>query len=281
MEESLLDTDVALAPFLGLLEDSSAGTLRAVIMKVLSHPQIFCGYNQMKDIVEPKVDDDQLLATLDLFSYGVYLDYVRNPGQFLPLNDNQVSKLRQLTVLSSVQESCERGIAVLDYEPLAKALGLNSKDRRAVEQVIISCIYARILNGKLAQKSHQFHLTTPPCCSRDVRATQISDMLASLECLSLRLDSSNQELVKAHSFVHSSGVQNEAYWTLVQEQAKRAQAEAPNQDGGSGSGTIRNTLAAGWPTDPGVAVRRSSSSRQSKRSRGGMGSFTEANYQRY
>jgi hypothetical protein len=282
MEDPLLDTELALEPFLELVEESSVGSLRAVILKVLSHPQIFCGYNQLKAIVEPKVDDAPLLATLDLFSHGVYLDYVQNPGQFLPLNENQLSKLRQLTVLSSAQEACKRGISILDYEPLEKALGLTAESRRVVEQIIISCIYARILNGKLAQKSQQFHLTVPPCCSRDVRVTQIPDLLASLEALNQRLDSSNQELEKAHTFVNSSLEQNGAYWKSVQEQAKRAQSQAPNQGSGGGSGgTIRNSLAAGWPNDPGVAARRSSASRQSKRSRGGMGSFTEPNLQRF
>lgn len=282
MEDPLLDTDLALAPFLELVGTSSVGTLRAIVMKVLSHPQIFCGYNQLKSIVESKTDDDQLLATLDLFSYGVYLDFVQNPGRFLPLGDNQISKLRQLSVLSSAQEACKQGISILYYEPLAKALGLEPDNRRAIEQVIISCIYDRILNGKLAQKSQQFHLAVPPCCSRDVRVSQIPDLLASLEALDRRLNASNQELEKAHTFVHSSLEQNEVYWKSVQEQAKRAQSQAPVQGSGvGGSGTIRNSLAAGWPADPGGAVRRSSASRQSKRSRGGMGSFTEPNFQRF
>jgi COP9 signalosome complex subunit 7 len=280
MEEPLLDTDSALAPFLELVEQSSVSTLRAVILKVLSHPQIFCGYDQLKAIVAPKADDAQLLATLDLFSYGVYLDYVQNPDQFLSLNDSQISKLRQLTVISSTHEACKRGISSVAYDLLAKALGLESENRRAVEQVIINCIYARILNGKLCQKSKQFHLAVPTCCSRDVRDTQISDLLRALEALEQRLDLSNQELEKAHTFVHSSLEESETYWKSVRDQAKRAQSQAPDSgSGGNSSGTIRSSLAAGWPADPGAATRRSSTSRQSKRSRGGMG-FTDPNFQR-
>ena len=276
MEEPLLDTDSALAPFLEIVETSSSSTLRAVILKVLSHPEIFCGYDQLKAIVASKVDDSQLMETLDLFSYGVYLDYIQNPDHFLPLNESQVSKLRQLTVISNTQDACKRGISIVSYGQLANSLGIEAENRRGVEEVIISCIYSRILNGKLCQKSQQLHLTVPPCCSRDVRLTQIPDLLGSLRSLCQRLDSSNQDLERDNEYVQSSLEQTDAYWKSIQEQAKRAQNHAKNSGGGgNSSGTIRSSLTAGWPGDPTAGAGRSSASRQSKRSRGGMGgSFT-------
>ena len=268
MEEPLLDTDTALAPFLELLEASSASTLRAVILKVLSHPEIFCGYDQLKAIVSSKTDDSKLMETLDLFSFGVYLDYVKNPDQFLPLNESQLFKLRQLTVVTSTQESCKRGISVVGYEHLATVLGLEVENRRAVEEVIISCIYARILNGKLCQKSQQLQLTVPPCCSRDVRLNEIPELLSSLQSLCQRLYTADRELERDNQYINASLEQSNAYLKAIQDKAKRAKQQGQMSAGGSG--TIRNSLAAGWSADSNTGSSRTDNSRQSKRSRGAI-----------
>lgn len=281
MEEPLLEECVALAQFLEVVEKASASTLRAVVMNVLSHPQIFCGFDQLKAVLKPKVDDLQLLQTLDLFSYGDYKDYCQNQDKYLSLNDHQLTKLRQLTVLSTVQQACNNGVSFLSYGLLGEALSIDTDNGRAIEQVIISCLYARLLNGKLCQKSQQFKIAVPPCCSRDVIPSQIPYILTTLESLRDRLHSSNDRLEKARNFVRGSVERDEAHWKTVKEQAKQAQSQAPNGAKGSGSSNIRNALSAGWSTDQGIAGRRSSASRQSKRSRGGMGSFTESSFQRF
>ncbi|RYH08846.1 hypothetical protein EON65_40615 [archaeon] len=43
-------------------------------------------------------------ATLNLFAYGTYHDYVSNPANYIELSDSQVYKLRQLSVLSLVAQ---------------------------------------------------------------------------------------------------------------------------------------------------------------------------------
>mmetsp|Transcript_16523 Transcript_16523/g.40384 ORF Transcript_16523/g.40384 Transcript_16523/m.40384 type:complete len:282 (-) Transcript_16523:898-1743(-) len=281
MEEPLLDESVALAQFLEVVEQSSPSTLRAIVLKVLSHPQIFCGFDELKAIVKPKVEDSQLLETLDLFSYGDYQDYSQNKEKYLLLNDQQLSKLRQLTILTTVQEACKNGVSVLSYGSLGEALSIDTDNRRGIEEIIISCLYARVLNGKLCQQSQQFKIAVPPCCSRDVMPSQIPDLLATLESLRDRLESSNDRLEKAQNFVCGSVERDEAHWKTVKEQAKLAQSQAPNAATGSGASNVRNALSAGWSADQGIAGRRSSASRQSKRSRGGMGSFTESSFQRF
>jgi len=281
MEDPLLDESPALAQFLELVGQSSASTLRAVVLKVLSHPEIFCGFDQLKAIIKEKVEDSQLLDTLDLFSYGVYQDYSQNQDKYISLSEPQLAKLRQLTVLATVHEACRNGVSIIGYEPLAEALGTDADNRRTIEQVIISCLYARVLNGKLCQKSQQFNVAVPPCCSRDIKPAQITDILITLESLRDRLDSSNVRLEKAQSFVRGSVERDDAHWKSVTEQAKQAQSQASNAATGSSAPNVRNALSAGWSADQGIAGRRSSASRQSKRSRGGMGSFTESSFQRF
>ncbi|CAJ1937534.1 unnamed protein product [Cylindrotheca closterium] len=281
MEELLLDESGALVQFLEAVEQSSPSTLRALVLKVLSHPQIFCGFDQLKAIVKVKSEDSQLLETLDLFSYGAYQDFSQNQDKYLSLNDLQLSKLRQLTVLTTVQEACKNGVSLLSYSSLGEALGIDRDNGRGIEQIIISCIYARVLNGKLCQKSQQFKIAVPPCCSRDVTPSQISDILTTLETLRDRLESSNDRLEKAQNFVRGCVERDDSHWKTIKEQAKQAQSQSPNAATGIGASNVRNALSAGWSADQGIAGRRFSASRQSKRSRGGMGSFTESNFQRF
>lgn len=275
--ELLEDTDTVLQPFLEMVEqDSNASTVRAVVLKVLSHPLIFCGFDQLQAKIAN--GDAQLLATLELFSYGVHKDYIQNSSNYLPLNDTQIAKLQQLTVLTCVQDACNRGDSELSYNSLGEALGLEN-DRRWIEQIIISGLYARVWNGRLCQKSQQLLLSTvPPCISRDVKLTSIPDLLGRFQALQERLEQSSQGLETAHTTVFTKLEQTKAYWKSVQERKKKVEAQVSGS--GNASGTVR---VAGWPESSNVAAaaRRSGASRQSKRSRGGLqGSFTEP-FQRF
>jgi hypothetical protein len=335
---ALLDTDAALGPLLQVAQEASAianvSTLRAVILKALSHPDIFCGYDQLKVLaVAANLDDAPLLQTLDLFSYGTYSQYAgttttsaaassSSQQYYLSLTDAQLLKLRQLTVLSCVQDACcgrgdqgkesqqSSSSSSLSYASIAEALQLT--DRRSMEQVVISCIYSRVLNAALCQKTQQVLLTTvPPCSSRDVplrlpsttttttthhQPLLVQDLLDRLRWFEQRLAVSHRDLETAHTDVSQSLEQSAAAWKSVQDHQMKAQAQASSNSsstidyssstgatgttGGAGAGgTVR---LAGWPDSaPSVGQRRSSASRQSKRSRGGLGgSFTEP-FQRF
>jgi hypothetical protein len=311
----LLDTDEVLRPLLEAAKESAASnlsTIRAVVLKVLSHPYIFCGFDQIKAILQPAASSsggemgEALLRTLDLFSYGTYHDYVTNPSSYLNLTETQVNKLRQLTVLAVVQDTCARGASVISYKVLAHELGLvssgnntsepsdnkiNNTDEtsrllRQVEQVVISCIYAQILSGRLCQKTQTLLVSSsrgPPCRSRDVALDKIPLLTQKLQALYERLDQTQEELQAAHKSVQTSVNANTSYWAAVDERKKTAESQMERSQ--SGGGTVRSM--AGWPggasSEGGVdGSRRSSGSRrQSKRSRGGRGgSFTEP-FQRY
>ena len=295
MEDShsqlLEDTESVLQPFLEMVEqDSSMSTVRTVVLKVLSDPQMFCGFDQLKAKIpinnnNEGGDAQPLLATLDLFSYGVYKDYTtdyannNNNKYYLPLNETQIAKLQQLTVLTCIQQACHQGESALSYNLLGEALG-NTSDRRWIEQVIISGLYAKLWNGRLCQKTQQLLLTSvPPCISRDVPLTSIPDMLGRFQALKERLDHSCQELETAHTTVCTQLEQNQAYWKSVQEKKKKAES----QIGTSASGTVR---VAGWSGESSsnvaaAAARRSSASRQSKRSRGGLGGSLAEPFHRF
>jgi hypothetical protein len=297
---ALLDTDAALKPLLEAAQESASSnvsTIRALVFKVLSSTSIFCGFDQIKEVLQPalvsKGDDggagETLLRTLDLFSYGKYHDYSKAPsGQYLSLTDSQLLKLRQLTVMSVVQEACSRGEGVISYDILAQELGFIMEQQlqqqpnlRQVEEIVISCMYAHILQGCLCQKTKSLLITSdrgPPCRSRDVPVSSVPIMMATLQALCGRLEASHADLETSHTTVQSSLDQNTAYWNTVEERRKKAETQVSSQ-----GGTVRNL--GGWPEGGGgaeAAVHRSNSSRrQSKRSRGGLGGAIPEPFQRY
>jgi len=256
MEESstsLLDTDAALEPFLKLVQESSgnASTVNAVIPKILSHSDIFCGFDQIKQLI-PEASP-LIQTTLDLFSYGSYSDYIADTSKFIPLNDAQIMKLRQLTVLAHVQEACSssssNNTVVLGYATLASALSLSEKD---VEKVIIRCLYARILNGRLCQKSKQLLLqTSPPCISRDVPLSSLPTLLTRWQGLHDRLQGAQSTLQSSHGPIEEKLQEIATYRKEVQaRQQKAAAAVSSNR----------------WPD----SRRSTAASRQSKRSRAAL-----------
>ena len=269
MEEplALVDTHRALQPLVDALHDSigSLPTVRALVGKILSHPDIFCGYDEVKTVLlSGNIDDAALLATLDLFSYGTYGLYVSNQTAYLPLNEKQITKLRQLTLLSCVQTACEHGTSHLSYATVCDALHL--PDQRDMEQVIISCIFGRALNGKLCQKSRQFlMLDVPACISRDVALDSIPLLTQRFRLLHDRLSSSLAGLDAAHSEVSQSLAKSTAYWQTVQ--VKEQNIIHQIHKGPSAAGNVLTGIA--WPDS---GTRRTVASRQSnKRSRGGLG----------
>lgn len=98
---------------------------------------------------------DKELNSLRLFAYGSYQDYCgeqplnqthliasvtvfptsANPSNFLDLSDQQLTKLRQLSLLSMAAEN-----RILSYQTMHTALGLATV--RELEDLLIDTIYA-------------------------------------------------------------------------------------------------------------------------------------------
>lgn len=317
---SLLDTDLVLKPMLDLAQssvNSNASMLRTVVLKAISDPKIFCGFDEIKSILQPGLssagaEGEVISQTLDLFSYGSFGDYQKETtsgstsGSFLALSATHVFKLRQLTLLSLVQTACSGGDenasakansggCLISYNTLASGLGFaddssNNKPLdhailRQVEELVLSCVYARVLVGQLCQKSAAFVVSSrhgPPCRTRDVPLSQGAAMLAMLqqfhhgrlqEAKNIQ-DKRQQEVQKDMDHIHS-------HHQAVLERTKKAEMTSlghnshhhnPVLIGGGGGGVA----VRGW-SEGGQQERRSSdvggsargsSRRQSKRSRG-------------
>eukprot|EP01031_Cornospumella_fuschlensis_P038294 gene38294-46534_t len=118
-----------------------------LVQQVINHRKIFV-FGELLNMpsIQSLADSEfqREFATLNLFAYGTYQDYLSNPSSYIELSDGQLNKLRQLSVLSLVAE--RQGVS---YQELMDALGLSSVS--SLEDLLISCIYANLLSGKLDQ----------------------------------------------------------------------------------------------------------------------------------
>lgn len=134
------------------------------------------------------------LTLLQIFSYGTYASYVSTAG--LPaLNDAQRLKLRQLSLLTLARKddtaAGDAGGPALDYASLQKALDLPS--RQALEELVISAVYAGLLRAQLNPKDSvvQINSVAP---LRDVAPTAIGGLLSSLQAWAGRCEATLQSL---------------------------------------------------------------------------------------
>lgn len=292
MEETnaLINSDEALKPILELAQESAnsnISTIRTVVLKSLSDPRIFCGFDEIKQVLQPALtslgtaEGDTILRTLDLFSYGNYSDYTKAPtGYYLALSDTQVFKLRQLTVLTMVQQACSssgitRKGCVVPYQTLARELGFSDATDEAVlrqvEEVVLTCVYARVLAGQLCQKSAALFVTSrngPPCHPRDVplsHGSAMLDILKHFHQTKLVQAISAQDQIQQTVQVQLDANRN--YHKGVMDKIKKAETTSVGSASNPaliGGGSIRE-----WPgqderrlSDVGGSARGSNSSRQ-------------------
>ena len=226
MEEAqLINADATLEPLLQMAKTSSknADTTHTLVLKALSDPSIFCGFDQLKNALNLG-SDSALGRTLDLFSYGTFLDYkTAEAGQFVTLSESHLNKLRQLTALTIVQKACFDVSPVVPYTTIAHALALDNQID-VVEETMISCITAGMVVGQLCQKTQSFHLSlSAPCRSRDVPPSSIPQLLARLQQFSHRLDTALSQMAKARRDVQVNKEADEAFWKKVGEGTQSSQ----------------------------------------------------------
>ena len=266
----------------------SMATARPILIKILGHRNIFCGYDQVKSVlarsgaVDADTSSSLELSTLDLFSYGTVRDYTANPANYMTLNDQALTKLAQLTVMSCIQESSSKGRMSVSYQELAQALGWdgtvdddgNNNDGRVVN-VLIQCVYADVLRGKLCQKTKTFSWAGQPLpvvLSRDVPQHRISNLLTTLRDLEGRLADSVDGLKNNERIVLKKLEDDAKYWNVIQERRNKAQADGEAKSmmdlAGDFRGGPRGGIMGGAGTGSSGGGRQPGGPRSSKRSRG-------------
>eukprot|EP00538_Stauroneis_constricta_P001186 CAMPEP_0119568170 /NCGR_PEP_ID=MMETSP1352-20130426/38112_1 /TAXON_ID=265584 /ORGANISM="Stauroneis constricta, Strain CCMP1120" /LENGTH=287 /DNA_ID=CAMNT_0007617525 /DNA_START=16 /DNA_END=879 /DNA_ORIENTATION=+ len=257
---------------------SSGSALRAIILKALTDPNIHHGFDELKSVVAATVEKDgslsdgkALLNTLDLFSFGTLADFKKAPDDYLRLSEAQLAKLRQLTVLSAVQEVCARGRDSMTYSEIAQNLDFPDDESgvKKLEECIVSCVYSDLVSVRLCQKSKLCRISTragPPCQVRDVRLSDLPLAIDELKKLQHRIKGSRNDLESSKQHIKTMKVaahrQREAFEQEEKQEAMRYKTT-----------NVRNL--SGWE-NIGASVSGSSTRRQTKRNRGALAAGSNA-----
>jgi COP9 signalosome complex subunit 7 len=118
------------------------------------------------------------LHLLQVFSYGTYARYQQHASSLPSLNSAQLLKLRQLSLLTLARDRKN-----LSYSNLQNTLGI--PDSRALEDLVISAIYANLIDASLDpyRQAVQVHSIAP---LRDLAPGAVPPMIAALQAWSDR-----------------------------------------------------------------------------------------------
>lgn len=149
----------------------------ALIQQVISNKKIhnFGELLSMSSVKQLNDKDSEYISyykTLELFAYGKYSDYINNKDVFLELNDNQIFKLKQLSIVSLAEKDRD-----ITYELLQNELDIN--DIRILEDLIIDTIYAGLIKGKLNQSNKILRIIDT--IRRDVNPNQLGEIITYLQ----------------------------------------------------------------------------------------------------
>ncbi|KAL2147202.1 hypothetical protein VTI28DRAFT_157 [Corynascus sepedonium] len=188
----------ALEPFLALSKSATSPRAAAdLIVRATSAPNtyIFTELLQTPQIQALASSDEfsPYLTVLRIFCHGTYSSYTSTPG--LPeLNDAQRLKLRQLSLLTLAKKdgtNHNTASPALDYASLQTALDLPS--RQALEELVISAIYAGLIKAQLNPKNSRVRIDSVSPL-RDVAPTAIGSLLSSLKAWAGRCDATLESL---------------------------------------------------------------------------------------
>jgi COP9 signalosome complex subunit 7 len=172
MSTSASESSGSLQQFLVLLKSAKGKAAELVVSQALGAPGV---YHFADLLAHPNVQalaPSPIYELARLFAYGTLADYRAAPAGSLPeLTPPQLKRLRQLSLVTLATQSKS-----ISYSTLQTALELQHV--RELEDLIIDCIYAGLLQGKLDQKDKQ--LQVDMCLARDLRPGQLRAIAVTL-----------------------------------------------------------------------------------------------------
>lgn len=188
----------ALEPFLALSKSATSPRAAAdLVVRATSAPNTFIFTELLQTPQLQALGSSEefapYLTVLQIFSHGTYSTYTSTAG--LPeLNDAQRLKLRQLSLLTLAKKDSNTSnpsSPALDYASLQTALDLPS--RQALEELVISAIYAGLIKGQLNPKASRVQINSVSPL-RDVAPTAIGGLLSSLQAWAGRCEATLESL---------------------------------------------------------------------------------------
>jgi len=159
-----------------LAKSSKGNDCVMVIKQVLKHPLIYV-FGELLEQPNVKELDKQptlkpYLDLLRLFAYGTFQDYKRASPPLPALSDFEITKLKQLTIVSLAAKNKTLRYAVLMTE-------LEMSTVRGLEDLIIESVYQGLVKGQLDQNKKTFEVQS--AIGRDIGPNDVDEMLQTLE----------------------------------------------------------------------------------------------------
>lgn len=153
-----------------------------------------------------------------------------NAASLPPLNDKQLEKLKQLSLISI----SARGAQYLSYASLLQELDLPTV--RALEDLVISAIYADLLHAKLDTKSQFVEVSST--AGRDAAPSEIPSMIETLSAWCRQCEDVLADIDAQMKSVHEEAVQKkreeDEYEKLLAQ--RREQVKADEKSAGMSKG---------------------------------------------
>lgn len=188
------------------------------------------------------------LTQLQLFSNGLYSTYASTPN--LPdLDDRQRLKLRQLSLLT-----LSRDRENLTYPALQQHLGLASP--REVEDLVISAVYAGLLDAKLNPLRSVVQVSSVAPL-RDVQPATVPSIVATLQNWSQRCDATLAEIEANIANIKREAARKaneKREWDRTFQAVVKAESSDPSDPAGGGI-TSNGSRGAGRRLGGGAAGR--------------------------
>lgn len=201
-----------------------------LVQEALSHPRIYAGFYELKAACVEAASSFPLDAqrTLDLFAVGTCEDYYRNKTHYLRLTPQQLLKLQQLSLVSTILDYISKSRETkqvenhftqlassrnaVPYHVLRQAIFIDSGNSSAeqhklssdksqqeiwqLEQLLVFLIQNSIVSGKMNQKEKCLVLKPDEmigyCISRDVHLNECKVMIEKLEAFQQRTNATFQ-----------------------------------------------------------------------------------------
>jgi COP9 signalosome complex subunit 7 len=244
-----------LQQFCILAKTQKSRACSALVQQVLSHRKIFL-FGELLSV--PSVislnnsEFSKSFKSLELFAYGTYYDYVADRESYLDLSDGQITKLKQLSIVSLAEKS-----NVVTYDELAKAVEI--EDTRILEDLIIETIYLGLIDGKLDQKNRILKVFN--FISRDIRHEQMKSVIEILKQMRKNNFAVTQALLRSSEGIKTSrqvGDDEQKEMLLEAEKVKNTMADSLD------NGAELSSLYSDHHQTGNIRRPKSSSSRGSK-----------------
>ncbi|EPS37019.1 hypothetical protein H072_9400 [Dactylellina haptotyla CBS 200.50] len=235
----------ALEEFILLGKSAPGAAAVANIQKCISSPNcfVFAELLELPNVqaLQNDAEHAKWLEALKMFAYGSYMDYKKQktaaPDSLPDLSEAQITKLKQLSLITIASTEPHK----LTYPSLQSLLDI--PNTRLLEDLIISAVYASLLDAKLDTANQRVEVSST--AGRDVAPGDITNMISALEAWSSSCSSVLTEIEAQIASIQASAVAQRKEQLHYEKQVDEKR-KAAEKDGSKGKRVIDHSESMGF-----------------------------------